>query len=211
MAFRTLARGESIYPNNLPSDNALNVDPGFQVYQILNDEGFTVDPQRQLIHPSFNLVEGEGIFTYDNNPDITTGIILSPAPLVESTVQRTLSGSIVVQYAQNLDDVIIQEIWTGGKELSILSEMARKFYEFWREIPAPGQFLTWHPLDISSVGYGVIITNVQIGRPKTVNYREYRDDLNSRVGSYLAETVTVSMKIVSEVTAPRGVITVEGL
>jgi hypothetical protein len=210
MAYRTLARGDSL-PNNLPSDNFANVDAGFQVYQVVNDEGFIVDPQRQLIHPSFNQVEGEGIFTYENNPDITRGFILSPAPLVESAIQRTLSGSVVVQYAQNLDDVIIQEIWQGGSKLSVLSEMARKFYEFWREIPAPGQFLTWHPLDLSSQSFGVAITNVQLGPPKTVTYREYRDDLDSRIGSYLAETLTVSMKIVSEVTAPRGMITVEGL
>jgi hypothetical protein len=212
MALRSLLRGDTKHPNNVTADNGIHMDSGIVVFQILNEEGFYVDPQRQLIHPSFNQVEGEGIFTYTNNPPVTRGLILGPAPLVETALQKTLTGTIVVQFAQNLEDVIIREIWPGSsRSASVLAEMYRKFYEFWTTIPPAGQFCIWQPADVSVESYGVLITNVQLGPQNTVEYREWRDDLSSREGAYLAETLTVDMKIVSEMTAPRGSITLQGL
>lgn len=212
MAIRSLARGDTKHLNVTPADNAIHVDSGAVVFQIVNDEGFLVDPLRQLIHPSFNQVEGEGIFTYDHNPAQTRGFILGPAALVETTIQKTLLGTIVVQFAQSLEDVIIREIWPGSsRQASVLASMYRKFYEFWTTIPPAGQFLIWQPGDLSVESYGVVITNVQLGPANTVEYREFRQDLTSREGAYLNETLTVDMKIVGEMAAPRGSITLEGL
>ena len=213
MAFRSLSRADSKISNHQAADNGTYIEAPNVIHFIINDEGYMSDTPRILTHPGFDAVEGEGIYTYDKNPDITKGFIYSPATIVETAVQKTLRGSIVVQQRQNDDDAIIQEIWQGGEnQLSMLAEMFQVFYKFWTEIPAPGLFLVWQPADITTVSYGVLITDVQLGGDANIlAYREHPVTVGERSGSYIFETLTVTYKVVSEYIAPRGVVTLEGL
>jgi hypothetical protein len=209
---RVLVRGDTKHANNLIADNGRNIDPAELILPILNAQGNYVDPQRVLSHPSFSQVEGQGILTYTYNPDETFNFILAPARGVDTAIHRTITGSIIVQQPQFDEDVIIAEVWTGtlGK-LSILAEMFRTFHTYWLTIPDPGEYLTWTPADLSNESYSVEIVNVQLGDPNVIKYREVREFLDSRVDALLNETMTLSMKIVSQEVAPQGQVTLEGL
>lgn len=178
---------------------------------IVNAKGFLVDPPRTLTHPTL------GILTYEDpisgesmNPDITRNFVLAPAQKVDTAVQRTLGSSVVVQSPQFDEDVVISEIWTGGSKLSILAELFRQFYTFWLEIPPVGEHLTWQPADLTVESYGVYIINVTLGGVD-LEYFEHREDLTTRDGAYLSQTLTVQYKIVEEVIAPAGSVTLVGL
>ena len=179
---------------------------------VVNAKGFLVDPPRTLTHPTL------GILTYEDpvsgehmNPDVTRNFVLAPAQKVDTTIQRTLGSSLVVQSLQFNEDVIISEIWTGSSsKLSILAELFRSFYSFWLEVPAVGEFLTWQPADLTVESYGVLMVNVALGGVD-LEYREHREELATRDGAYLSQTLTVQFKIVEESIAPAGAATLVGL
>lgn len=204
-----LARGSTKYPNQTPA--GFHQDAGSLVVPILNAEGHLVDPQRVLTHPSFAAVEGQGIFTYDFNPDITRNFAISPTTKVDTTVQKTLGSSIIVQQPQFLEDIVITEVWTGGgKKLSTLASMFRTFHTFWINVPDPGEYLVWEPKDLSVESYGVRMVNVQLGGVD-IQYREIPTTYGQSDGAYLNEQLTVQFKIVAEEIAPLGTVTLEGL
>jgi hypothetical protein len=203
------ARGTSKYPGN--TLQGFNQDAGSLVVPILNAEGFLVDPQRVLTHPSFPALEGQGIFTYDYNPDITRNFIYSPTPKVDTTVQKTLGSSIVVQQVQFLEDTVITEVWTGGGvKLSTLASMFRTFYTFWTTLPDPGEYLVWEPKDRTSESYGVRMINVTLGSID-IEYKEFPVTQGTSDGAFLNQQLTVQFKIVAEDIAPLGTVTLEGL
>jgi hypothetical protein len=207
-----LARGDTKHPGIITGDAGRGQDPGWMVFQVLNSSGNLVDPARIVTHPSFDAVEGEGILTYDTNPDITRGFIFSPATLVETNILKTLKGSVVIKFGQDASDVVVTETWRGGgNRLSVLSEMFHTFYKFWTTDPEPGQFLVWQPQDLSVESFGVDLVNVQLGPANAIEFREYRSDITTSVDSYQAKTLVVQYKIVTEGTAPKGTITLEGL
>lgn len=215
---RALARGDTKHANTTSGDVGRNIDFSGLVLQIVNEAGNLVDPPRILTHPGFNAVEGDGILTYRHpttletvNPDTTTNFILAPAPGMETTLQKTLKGSILVQQAQDLEDVVITETWVGGSKLSVLSSMFRTLYKFWTTVPGAGKFLVWQPQDLTVESFGVFIVDVRLGTANNIQYREYRSDLNSSAGSYQLQTLVVRYKIVREAIAPKGSIRLEGV
>lgn len=179
------------------------------------DGGRFVDPQRVLSHPSFRQREGEGIYTYPFNPDITKNFIFAPAKKVDGVVQKTISSNVLVQVPQVDEDTIITEIWLGGeRQASTLTEMARVFHEYWTTPPDAGLTLGWEPLDIVTDRYNVAIVQVQIGG-LDYDYKEVRqviDDAGSGVGQgYLNRQLTLKLKLVKGTTPPRNSIVLEGL
>lgn len=207
----TLARGDTRHRGTIAGDLGRHVDPAGKVYSILNSEGYLVDPQRVLTHPGFDQVEGQGIYTYPYNPDDTLNFVLAPARQLETTIQRTLAGSILVQQVQDDTDIVVTEIWRGGGDkLSTVAEMFRAFYEFSLRTPAIGEALTWEPRDLSEDSYQVQIVSVQLGSGD-LQYREIREDLSTRDGAYLTETLTLKLKLVGGYKPPQSVVTLAGI
>lgn len=211
MAFRTLALGDTKHANHVSGDNGTHQDSPI-ILPVLSSEGFFVDPQRVLKHPSFAQVEGEGIITYPFNPPETINFVLGPARRNDTTVQKTLLGSVVVLVPEFDEDVIITEQWLAtDRTLSTLASFFRTIYDFWLTVPDPGEVLTWEPKDLSSESYGVHIVEVGLGGQGAITYKEVRELLDSNVNALLNETLSLRLKIASEDLAPKGVISLEGL
>jgi hypothetical protein len=210
MSTVALARGDTRHSAIIAGDGGRSMPAAGFAPLILNSEGYLEEALRRITHPSFPQEDGMGIFTYLSNPDITRNFVYQPVAKVDAAVQRTLTSSVLIQQPQLDEDVVVTEIWTGESKASTLAEMARTFHEFWRTLPDVGENLTWEPLDISEDSYGVQIVNVQVGTQQDWEYREIRDDITTREGAYLANTLMVQYKIVRETKPPKGVISLVG-
>jgi len=169
-----------------------------------------VDPLRVISHPSFRQVEGEGIYTYPFNPDITRNFAYHPTTKVDGVLQRTLSSNVFVAQPQYEEDIIITEIWLGGgARLSTLAEMFRTLYQYWVTIPDVGESLGWEPRDRTSDRFLVQIVRIQLGG-LDFEYQEVRQHAQTNQNAYLNKQLTLQMKLSKRTTPPIGQITLEG-
>jgi hypothetical protein len=200
-------------PKNLTAmtaDQGIVVDLAGTVYMETSEEGYPVDPLRRLTHPAFAAVEGEGIFTYLANPAQTLNFHGSPMRRMETSVLKTIGGTILVRHPEVEDDVIISEVWPGGGDtVSMPAEQFLTLYNFMNTLPAIGEYLTWEPREVSSDSYQVELVDLTIGGTEAL-YRELRDDFTTRDGAYVTETVTLKFKVAKAATMPSGVITLAG-
>lgn len=210
MSTVALARGDTKHKAVVSGDAGRHYEGAGWVTPVLNAEGYLEDPLRVLTHPSFEQEDGQGIFTYLSNPDVTRNFIYAPARKVDFAIQRTLSSSVLVQQPQLDEDVVITEIWDGESKLSTLAEMARTFHEFLNTLPPVGEHLIWEPRDVTEETFAVQLVNVQLGGAGDWEYREIRDTLVSSEGAYLARTLMVQYKVVRESPPPKGVISLAG-
>jgi hypothetical protein len=213
MATVALARGDTMHRAVISGGGGRHFEAVGWVTPILNAEGFLEDPLRVLTHPSFDQEEGVGIYEYAFNPHITRNFARSPVRKVDFAIERTLTSSVLIQSPQLDEDIVITEIWvgeSGESQLSTLSDMYLTFLDFWNTLPAIGESLTWEPRDLSEESYGVQIVNVQLGSAADHEFREYRTDLSTIEGAYLARTLILQMKIVRQVEPPKGVISLVG-
>ena len=177
----------------------------------LNEAGYLVDPQRQLIHPKFRQVRDEGVFYYDFNPDITRNFIYAPGLKVDGAVQATIDSNILIQTPQVDEDVIITEIWSGSSnKLSTLASMFRVFYDYWTTLPDPGTSISWWPADITTDRYDVQIVRVQLGS-SDYEYKEIPVEAGQSTGAYLDKQLTLQMKITKTAPIPKNSLTLEGI
>lgn len=198
-------------PNTTRFDTILDVTNQVWVYYAPTAKGdIYVDPLRVLSHPSFTQVQGQGVYTYPVNPDITRNFIYHPTAKVDGVIQRTLSSNVYVARAQVDEDIVITEIWLGGNRvLSTLSEMARLFHSYWTTIPATGDSVAWEPRDRTSDRFLVQILRVQLGG-LDMEYKEVRDHVQQYQGSYLDRQLTLQFKLTRRVRPPRPQIVLEG-
>lgn len=208
---RTLARAYHNDPYITTADSGRLWHPFGTTVPFLNAEGNLVDPARVMTHPSFPLVEGQGIYTYPFNPDVTRNLVHAPVTKVDAAVQRTLSSNILIQTAQVDEDIVVTEVWLAGeRRVSTLAEMFRTFYSYWTTLPAVGESIGWEPLDITTDRYAVQIVDVQLGGID-IEYREIRPEWADVQNAYLDQQLTLKLKLVDVVVPPKGSITLTGL
>jgi len=170
-----------------------------------------VEQSRVMTHPGLESTEGIGIFTYPSNPTLTINYIFDVATKVDVSISRTLGSSVAIPKAQKPEDVVMQEIWVGGRrEATSLTEMARLFHSFWVTPLPEGKLIGWEPLDRSQIRHEVRIVNVQIGGVD-YRYNEVREFVTQNDPSYLDTQLTVSIKEEKLVKPPKSLITLEGL
>lgn len=207
---RLLARGNSKNKAWQTIDSGRHMDLAGRIYRIASGEYF-VDPQRVLKHPAFAQVEGEGIYTYPFNPDETLNFIYAPARRVETQVVRTITSSVSIRFKESDEDIIVQEIWTGGgTKLSALASMYRTFYNFWLTDLPVGENLTWQPSDLSTETYGVEIVGLELGGVD-IQYREWRERKSSTENSLLDKQLTLKLKIARDSLRPKATVTLSGV
>jgi hypothetical protein len=212
MSLLSLARGCHNNRSSTPGDNGRAPDSVSKYVPVVDPvTGKLVPASRILIHPGLAQVEGEGLYTYPQNPHITRGFILAPAIRVDASIQRTLGTNVLVQKNQLSEDTIVSEVWIGGgREVSTFTEMARHFHTIWTTPPPEGETLGWQPMDINVIRYNVKIVDVIIGSPRT-EYIEVREFINQRDPSYLTNSLEVQYKPEAPVIPPTGQLTMEGL
>jgi hypothetical protein len=204
-----LARGDFKNKSATTADSGRTADPVGKVYSVLSG-GYYVDPLRVVTHPSFSQVSGEGIYEYFANPDDTYNFALAPVRRIDTTIHKTLVGSVLVRQAEDLSDVVITEVWRGGDKLSTLATMYHTLYNFWMTPPDIGEYVTWEPKDMSNETYQIEIIDVQLGGQEA-NYRELGATIDDRTGAYLTQTLTFKFKLARVETLSMGTITLAGI
>lgn len=213
MALRSMARAYVNNTQSLSADGGRCPLPfGVIVQDWAEDAVHGTARRRVLVHPSFPLVEGKGVYEYPKNPDVTRNFIWHVGRKIDASYQRTLTSNLLFQTPQAWEDVIITEIWVGDdKNLSVLNEMFHVFYAFWNEIPASGEFLGWCPFDVTTDRFAVAIVRVMLG-DVDYEYREVRQHITkTRQDAYLLNQLTLQLKIVRASPNPRATIVAEGL
>jgi len=164
------------------------------------DDGTLTDQPRFILHPSFrDDIAGEGYYEYPHNPGITLNFIYSPANRVDMIPDKTLNSNIITRAPRPWDDVVITEIWVGGRnQLSTIAEMFRTFHEYWLTAPPLTEHIGWCPRDITTDRYLVDIVDVQLGGID-YNYREVRKYTtgNNVTDVYLDQQLTLKLKLVA--------------
>ena len=178
-----LAKSHHNNHQRIPQDNGWRPHWTGSHILFLNEAGHLVDPQRQIIHPSFREVRDQGVFYYDFNPDTTLNFIYGPAQKVDTGVTRTVDSSVAIQVPTIDEDVIITETWEGspGRSLSTLASMYRTLRDYWTTIPDPGDSIRWWPADITTDRYDVQITALSLGGAN-INDAEIVDRLGKILG-----------------------------
>ena len=170
---------------------------------------------RTVFHPDFRNNDGTTglLLPYPSMPDRTKGYYANPIRKMDINVVQTLQGSVNAMEAQRWEDVVITETWTGGgpsgNRLSMLSEFFMALHLMRMTIPTIGRFMSWCPFDLSFGRHLIEPIALSIGTGET-EVHEIRDRLESGVGSYLAETVTWSFKLISPIPQAGSLITFAG-
>lgn len=157
---------------------------------------------RVLSHPGLTQREGQGIYTYPDNPTATRNFPYHIATGVDVVSQRTLGSTISLQTRRHEEDRLITEIWLGGADrLSALSEMYHTFYRYWTTPLGVGEALGWEPRDFNSDRFLVTIEDVQLGS-SDVSFNEVRRSISEARGAYLTEQLTLILRPVKVLVYP---------
>ncbi|UCG53560.1 MAG: hypothetical protein JSW58_08380 [Candidatus Latescibacterota bacterium] len=194
---------------NAGSD-AIIENAGWMYFAPTSRGDIMVEALRVISHPGFPQKEGEGIYTYPVNPDITRNFMYHPVSKLDGVVQRTLSSNVFIMSPQVDEDIIITEIWLGGQgQISAFAEMARLFHLYWTTMPSAGEVLGWEPRDRTSDRFGVQIVRVQLGGLE-FEYKEVRAHVQQHQGAMLENQLTVQWKLAKRVIPPKPMITLTG-
>jgi len=155
---------------------------------------------RRMRHPFLDPI------VYPRVPDRTTGFGYDRLTRVHSVVIKTLSSSAVAKYQDEDEDVVIREIWQAGT-LSTLTSLFHHFRRYLVTMLPPGRYLGWQPRDLSPKSFFIELLNVECGPPDEYQIEELGDDRPY----YMREQLTVSFKLMKEISSPAGVITMTGL
>lgn len=151
----------------------------------------------RLIHPTL------GTLDYENCPDewvnLDQDVIIPPI----WTTTKTLQGAANALWQGNIRDVIVEEHWT--QEVNVKTNFLRSLISFWANPPDPvsGTPVQWWPNYATTLGFKVILMNVQVGSGLK-NVRERYDGIVLNVfaqdpNEWVTEPVTVTMRILARV------------
>lgn len=152
----------------------------------------------RLIHPTL------GTLDYPNMPDewvnLDQDVIIPPI----WTTTKTLKGASNVLSQSDIRDVVCEEHWTG--EVNVTIGFLRSLLSFWCNPPDPVNDVPvqWWPNYTTTLGYNVVILNVQVG-DGLQNVRERVDGvvLNTYAQGevqWVTEKVSITMRILSRAT-----------
>jgi hypothetical protein len=154
---------------------------------------------RRLRHPFLDPI------VYPRLPDRTFNFGFDRLRKTRSVVIKTLDSSGVAKFVEQPEDVIIREVWLA-QDLSTFTELFHGFHTYLREILPPGRFIGWQPKDLTEKSYFIEILDVQCGTPDDFVIEE----LGSSRPFLMREQLTFAFKLVREIQAPAGIITMVG-
>jgi hypothetical protein len=150
------------------------------------------------------------------NPDTTLNLDNEVLAVPRTEVVKTLGTTRLVTFRDGVDDVIVTEIWSGGRA-TMTTSFLRLLLEYWLNQPAfqlsGQQYITWEPRDRTAHTYSIEIVSISVGGRGTLNIRDIRDQggeilanaealLNPAGVSagFVDEEVRLEMRIVAELT-----------
>ena len=155
---------------------------------------------RILRHPFLDPI------VYPRVPDETVNFARHPLRRMRTVVTKTITSSGIARYPDALEDVVIFEIWKA-QTASTLEQLFHAFYSYWIQTLPEGRYLGWQPRDLSPKCYLVHLLDVRLGQDENLPVAP-----QGAVRPYLLkETLSVSLKIVGEGTAPASAVAMGGL
>lgn len=152
---------------------------------------------RQLVYPTSALPSP---LTYELNPQQWTNMAAEALvrPLYAAT--RTLTKTQNVQFAGDVTDLEVKEIWMGGGGIGGRAAMTFTFfsqlYNYYRNVPDVRNdgFIQWKPRDLNNHVYNVLLTSLTVGGSEAIQL----DTLARAAAGFITESVTLTMRIVSQ-------------
>lgn len=149
------------------------------------------------------------IVTYNRNPDRTINFDQEPLYPPSSRLLKTLGTTQALLSPNELDDVLVTEIWQGNDNRSpMVAAQFRRLYELIINPPAPAtpeEYIQWSPCDRTDVVYNVILVDLRVGGGSgSLDVRDVglfaAGDLDEVATGLLDRTVELDLKLISEVT-----------
>lgn len=175
-----------------------------------------IDAMQTLTHP---LSASFPPIVFPVQPESISNFLDEVIPAPIAATRRTLGTTMLIRHEGQLDDTDCELRWRGSKEsvASLPSYVLRLFINYLLNPPALNPsaqtYIVWAPRDISIKSYKVLFYKIAVGsgsKGKAMDMREIRgpDDPidNAFTGwdvdptGYIDENVTLTFKIVSEVT-----------
>lgn len=155
---------------------------------------------RRMRHPFLDPI------VYPRTPDRTINFGYDRLRKIRSVVIKTLDSSAVAKFPERAEDVIIQEVWLADT-LSTFTELFHGFHTYLREVLPVGRYIGWQPRDLSPKSYFIELLDVQLGTNPD-NYTV--EELGNERPWYMREQLSVSFKLVREISGPAGLINMVG-
>ena len=165
----------------------------------------TAGALRTLEHPD---AANFPIVTYNRNPDRTVNFFQNPLFPPNSDTFRTLGTTQAFIDPNELDDVIVTELWTAdGNTASMVAAQFLRLYELIINPPAvedPEIFIEWTPAEQSDDVYNVILLDLRVGGgSQQLDVKSLglfaAGDLDAVATGLIDRTVELDLKIVSVV------------
>jgi len=158
---------------------------------------------RTLTHPvsaSFPIV------TYSRNPDRTINFDQAPLFPPQAELVRTLGSTLGFVTQNALDDVVVTEIWEGGRKASMETSFFRRLYELSVNPPVPAtpeNFILWAPADRTTKVYKTLIVGLRVGgQAGKLDVKDWTSEalqgLDSIPTGILDRTVELDLLLISE-------------
>jgi hypothetical protein len=132
------------------------------------------------------------VISYAYLPNKTINFAYDILPRVDFAAAKTINSHIIQQWDAVAADVVVKEVWEGNITQQWSQFLA--LYHFWRNLPGPGDYLLWRPLDLTDKMYRVRIINMQMGGEEFNPTYIGKDARNSHE-RWAGETVTLSLQI----------------
>lgn len=160
---------------------------------------------RELDHPLSGTYPSPLVYPW--SPPVWTGMLDIPLkhPLYAS--QRTLEKTATVQFSGDVTDVEVVETWPGGgNRIAMPLSFFSSLWDYYANPPdfVSQGFILWRPRDVSARVYQVIITGLTVGGAGGGGGGEHAitlDHLAKQGDGFIHDTVTVRLRLVSEVSA----------
>lgn len=195
-----------IYSSSDPSTNYSSIHlPQDVVKFSAHSDPSKYKPLRRLYHPG-----RDEVLIYPRLPDRTLNYYHNPTRKFDVTEVKTLSSHVNVMDQQSWEAVTIQEVWgTNVNDLSMLSEFVEALHLFTQEIPPLGRHVGWQPEDLSFSRHLIQPISLEVGGTD-IDIREVREDLGTRIGSYIDRQVTFTFRLVRATQLANTLIIAEG-
>lgn len=181
---------------------------------------------RRLVFPSSvtpllaPIVYSVGVAGDCLNPTTTFNLDNEVLPHPITSTVRTLGTTRSVRFEENLDDVIVTEVWEPEAGASMPTSFFRLLYEYLINAslvdPVTGPFIQWEPRDRTDKIYDVEILSLSVGGgsgEERFNVRDIRESVGATLTldgalstlsptptGLIDEPVTLRMKIIAEAT-----------
>jgi len=162
---------------------------------------------RTLVHPDSSDFP---IVTYNRNPDRTINFDQVPLAPPDSRLLKTLGTTQVFQSPNEVDDVLVTEVWNGSsRRAPMTAAQFRRIYELIINPPSitdPESFIQWSPSDRTTDVWNVILTDLRVGGASgSLDIKEtglfLAGDLDAVATGLLDRTIELDLKVVSLVTS----------